>query len=434
MIINKKFILSQLFIKLNEESPIIGKLVLIGGRIILHMKLILSTRWLQYRYRFKYGKLDLNKIYYVSPKIFHFYIKNKVFFKWENSMRLLEGDWDYTKKPYKDLISFQMINDVFKEGKKWHETKLYYYLPDKKKEREKYWTFKNKEERDKFFSLTEQLYNSIKHNGYKSQQELYSFINRLTQKKWSPVFDEITAAIDRDGQFLFINGKHRLSITKVLDIPKIPVVVLIRHTKWLEFRKELINYSKKLPQKKLNFCFTHPDLQDIPSRYDSSCIQIINQNLSFNQGTFLNLNPNLGIYCHKFEDIGFKCCAVANGQSSDYLLRKIKKIENKEFKIVSKETLINSIFGDHSFDFALNLELPYEIDQNENFNDFMKIIKKVKIIELFVGFSGFSGITGSGGTLKQEYILEFIKENSYFNVIKFVGKSNSHIRIYKLSA
>jgi len=130
---NRKFNLSQFIINLNEKHSVIGKPVLIGGRIIFHIKFILSTRSLQYRYRFKYGKLDLNRIYFVSPKRFQFYLRNKLFFKWSNSMRILDGDWDFTKKPYEELISYQTTKEVFKEGKRWDETRLYHFLPDKNK-------------------------------------------------------------------------------------------------------------------------------------------------------------------------------------------------------------------------------------------------------------------------------------------------------------
>jgi len=431
----KKFNLSQFIIKLNEKHPIIGKPVLIGGRILFHIKLILSTRCLQYRYRFKYGKLDLNKIHFVSPKRFQFHLSNNLFFKWSNSMRILDGDWDFTKISYEELISYQTIKEIFKEGKRWDETELYYILPDKIKNGKKIWTFKNEKARDKWFDITEQLYKRIRDYGYKSQQELYSFKNRLVPKKWVPVFDEITAAIDRDGQFLFINGKHRLAIAKVLDIPEIPVVVLIRHKKWLEFRKELIEFSKKSPQKKLNFSFTHPDLQDIPSLYDDSCFQIINQNKSVTQGTFLDISPNLGIFCHRFEDNGFNCYAIEEDQSSDYFLKKIKKIENKNFTIISDEFLNNNTNKDLFFDIALNLNFSQMIDErDELLKKFMNTINKIKVKELFVGFSEsrISIDKYNDQNFNQEKIVNLIKEHSYFNAATLIGKSNNKITIYKL--
>ena len=435
MNLHKKNNFSQLIIKLNEKHSIIGKPVLIVGRILFHMKLILSTRWLEYNYRFKYGKLNLNKIYSISPKQFRFYLRNTLFFKWSNSMRIMDGDWDFTRKPFEEIISYQTINDIYKEGKRWDETELFHLIPDKEENGDKAWTFKNEKARDRFFARTEQTYKRIKRYGYKSQQELYSFKKRLVPKKWSPIIDEIAAAIDREGQFLFINGKHRLSIAKVLDIPEVPVVVLIRHKKWLEFRKELIEFSKKIPHKKLNFCFTHPDLQDIPSLYDDSCFQIINQNKSATQGTFLDISPNLGIFCHKFEDIGFRCYAIEEDQSSDYFLKRIKKIENKDFGIISNEFLNNNANKDLLFDIALNLNLSQLFEERDaDFNRFMNVINRVKIKELFIGFSevGISEDLGDNQNFNQAKIVNFIKEYSYFKTANLIGKSKNDIIIYKL--
>ena len=330
-------------IKLNIRNSIFRKLVLVGARIFFYLKFILATRFFEFINRFKYGKLDLNNIYIISPQRFQFYLRNKIYFKWNNSMRILDGNWDFTKKPLEELVTYRMIMDVFKERKRWDETELYNLLPDRLKNEEKTWTFKNKEIRDKLFFRTEQLYKDIKRYGYKSQQDLYSFKSRLITEGCKPVIDEIAAAIDRDGQFLLINGKHRLFISKVLQIQDVPIVVLIRHKKWLDFRNELREFSKKSSQRKINFCFNHPDLQDIPSSYNDSCFQIINQHKSATQGTFLDISPRLGIFCHKFEEIGFNCYAIEENGSSDYFLKKIKKVEGKNFKIISKDILLNSL-------------------------------------------------------------------------------------------
>lgn len=430
----KKF--RQIIIRLKVKNSVFGKFTLVGVRTLIHLKFIFATKFLQYRYRFKYGKIDLNKIYFVSPKRFQFYLRNKLFFKWNNSMRILDGDWDLTKKPFGELISYQTTKEIFKEGKRWDETRLYYLLPNKTIEGKKAWSFTNEKNRDRWFILTEQLYNRIKKFGYKSQQELYSFKARLALKKMSPIIDEIAAAIDRDGQFLFINGKHRLSIVKVLNIPEIPVVVLIRHKKWLEFRNELITYSKKSLQKKLNFCFTHPDLQDIPSLYDNSCFQIINLNKSATQGAFLDISPNLGIFSHKFEDNGFKCYALEKDQNSDYFLKRIRKIENKKFNIISSEFLTKGEGRNIVFDFAFNLISSHIFDEKaENFKKFLKILENVKINELFIGFSEsriFKHNNVNDQNLNRENYIDFLKKHSYFNKASLIGRSNNNTIIYKL--
>jgi len=145
----------------------------------------------------------------------------------------------------------------------------------------------------------------------------------------------------------------------------------------------------------------------------------------------------LGIFCHKFEDIGFKCYAIEEEQSSDYFLKKIKKIENKNFTIISNELLNNSTYKDLFFDIALNLNFSQLIDErDENFKKFMKNINNIKVKELFVGFSESrtSKDKYNDQNFNQEKIINFIKERSYFNAATLIGKSNNEIIIYKLSS
>ena len=43
---------------------------------------------------------------------------------------------------------------------------------------------------------------------------------------------EIIVHIARDGSFLFDDGRHRLSIAKILRLTQVPVLVLLRHRDW----------------------------------------------------------------------------------------------------------------------------------------------------------------------------------------------------------
>jgi hypothetical protein len=55
--------------------------------------------------------------------------------------------------------------------------------------------------------------------GFKSQQQLGTL----------KVYDEIRVAITGDDDFVFLDGRHRLSIAQALDIKKIPVIVIFKH-------------------------------------------------------------------------------------------------------------------------------------------------------------------------------------------------------------
>lgn len=98
------------------------------------------------------------------------------------------------------------------------------------------------------------LYEQIRSSGYHSQQALGEpSIQRVT--------DEVVVDIARDGQLLFVNGRHRLAISKLLGLESIPVGVLVRHVEWMETRDA---YARDGPLTGADAppC-DHPDLCDL---------------------------------------------------------------------------------------------------------------------------------------------------------------------------
>ncbi len=212
---------------INKNNPNIGKVLFIGIRILYYLKLLLDTTNLKIKYWKKFGKINFNKVSWVSPEKIQYFIQNRLFFKWNKSNRIRSGDWDLTKKPIDQLLIYPAIRQRFLEGKNWEVTDIYNLIPSSQPKGAKIWTFKNKEVRDKYLSNTDLLFNEIKKLGYRLQNELYTIKERFTKLDWKPIFDEVVVGIDRNGNFLFINGKHRIAIAKVLDIPKIPIIFLI---------------------------------------------------------------------------------------------------------------------------------------------------------------------------------------------------------------
>lgn len=72
------------------------------------------------------------------------------------------------------------------------------------------------------------LYESTKERGCLS-------VRRLNAERGYPkLFDnvmtnEILVDVGRDGELLFVDGRHRLSIAKILDLDEVPVAKLVRH-------------------------------------------------------------------------------------------------------------------------------------------------------------------------------------------------------------
>ena len=140
-----------------------------------------------------------------------------------NPSRLeLAGDWDKPQEvAFEELDIYEAFRDHFFKGTPWEETKFYSRVVKSINDGQKKW---NCSTEAKFLKRLRKkvtrLFNSIKSEGYKTQKDL----------KTNRPEDEIRVAVDRNGRLLFVDGRHRLSIAKLLKLPKIPVKIVLRHS------------------------------------------------------------------------------------------------------------------------------------------------------------------------------------------------------------
>ena len=141
---------------------------------------------------------------------------------------VIDGDWDKETIPFKELDIFQAFEDVFINGKKWKNTSFYARLAAYFQGGLSRWNCHNLQEFDQRLIKLEALFNSIKEHGYRSQKDLHN-IDGPDGKE-----DEIVIHIGRNGDYIFAEGRHRLSIAKILGIRKVAVKIARRHTKWVD--------------------------------------------------------------------------------------------------------------------------------------------------------------------------------------------------------
>ncbi|CAN5694050.1 hypothetical protein BH23GEM6_BH23GEM6_18000 [soil metagenome] len=162
---------------------------------------------------------------------------------WANRRRLLgsvkSGDWDIRQprnvpieaQPYprefEEYSLFKAFRERFVDGLDWQDTQRYRAQLEMARAQGS----ESLERLLKKLSGYDLLYEGIKNHGYKTQFELG---DRRTLLRC--LFNEIAVDIGRDGAILFVDGRHRLSIAKLLGIKKVPVCVLVRHQQWMEYR------------------------------------------------------------------------------------------------------------------------------------------------------------------------------------------------------
>lgn len=160
---------------------------------------------------------------------------------------------------YDQYILAQSLQVHFANGVAWEETRFYEYLIENKtKVEDKSGNYSDVEKR---LSQIDDLYDEISKNGYQSQEELSLMSIPLISSP--PNTKEIKVAIGRDGEILLVDGRHRFVIARILDFESIPVKVVLRHAKWMEFRNELHSAGQCAEDESKTELKNHPDLVDI---------------------------------------------------------------------------------------------------------------------------------------------------------------------------
>jgi hypothetical protein len=137
------------------------------------------------------------------------------------------GNWDRNTMRVEDMDIVRSFEDHFSNGKAWEETEFYQSRLSRIYKGETLWECSSKRAFDKRCKFIDELFADIKNNGYKSQAEL----RRTTSTDSARVEHEITVHIDRDGQFLLCDGRHRLAIARICGVERVPVKVCLRHSK-----------------------------------------------------------------------------------------------------------------------------------------------------------------------------------------------------------
>jgi len=196
------------------------------------------------------NSIDPFEVHYVDPHSIEEITRRPIPFfneRWALPGAVKSGDWDrrssfvfepgYEKKEYfrsifstvryDDSLFHQALVRRFDEGIDWFDTEYVNTVLDFIEQGQAVWhgcrTHKEVQQRCQY---VEELLHSIERRGYKSQQELGKDFKSVVEQ-------EVMVDVDRDGNFLFVDGRHRLSIAKILDIKEIPVVVGTRHKQLL---------------------------------------------------------------------------------------------------------------------------------------------------------------------------------------------------------
>ncbi len=146
-----------------------------------------------------------------------------------------KGDWDKHKKSFNELPKYSIFKERFVEGKEWEETGEYERFHEALRNSGVVRGYKNwAVYKEKKLKIWDDIYNQTKKNGLKMSQSLKPR-------------DNIEVVVSRQGEILFRDGRHRLTIAKILNVREVPVIVNHWHIEFINEVKRSTGKKKITP-------------------------------------------------------------------------------------------------------------------------------------------------------------------------------------------
>lgn len=140
------------------------------------------------------------------------------------------GNWDMNRRKFSETIWHRSLVARFESGQQWEDTEIWDVLINRIAEGKEWRGCSSPSEIIIKLREFDKLFQAIRDNGYQPQSEHATDAGSTWKIRGTPVPDEIRIAIDRTGNLIRCSeGRHRLSIAKILEIDSIPVLIQIEH-------------------------------------------------------------------------------------------------------------------------------------------------------------------------------------------------------------
>ena len=220
-----------------------------------------SWTWLTCGRRFE-AEIDPFRLLYINPADVRFRRTKELKQQFSYGLEIPEvkpGNWDRLTRPFEDNDMYVGFKKHFLEGVDWEMTEFYQRRVQIIENGGERWGCHTEEEFLKRCSELDRLFEFIANKGYLTQAELRSQYHELPSNRpihWyrPPCLLEVTVDIDRDGEFIFHEGRNRMCIAKLLEINQIPVRVKGRHEDWQTRREHFVQGDRTGVDQ------SHPDL------------------------------------------------------------------------------------------------------------------------------------------------------------------------------
>lgn len=348
-------------------------------------------------------------IYWVSPDTIHQALRVELSI-YEHSDSVLSGDWDKDILPFEKKVIFY---DSFKQrlaGANWEETPYYQINIKKIISGEEKWGCKTASEFLTRCQNLEKIFYDIKEFGFRQVG----------------TEDCISVVIDRDGRLIFCNGRHRLTFAKLLNIEIIPVKIIARHSKWVEFCHQVKLYTERHAGK-IYAPIDHPDFTHSPAFHMGRSSYIID-NLLPTGKTILDIGSHWGYLPTLLERLGRKCVAVEVSPEILFFIHQLQKANETNFEIINQD-IFEYIGKGKNFDTVLALAIFHHFLKTEELHTALtSLLQSLEMKEMFLltHKTNENQMKGAFANYEPDEFAEFIIENScldtYHEIADFRGR------------
>ena len=338
--------------------------------------------------------------------------------------RVVSGDWDRLCEKFDASDFYEAYRQVLVEGMDWRETAFYRRVLAQMSTGAMKWGCRTPEEFDRRLDYVTRLYGEMAELGYVPNHNI----------------QQICVDVGRDGDLMFVDGQHRLSFARLLRFSCVPVMLVVRHRAWMEFRRQIVKYALRHGGR-VRDPLIHPDLEDIESEYGAKRFELIRRSTHVQSGRLLDLGSHWGYFCHRFEELGFECTAVEPDEDNHYFLTKIRRAQHKQFAIHCQDPfayLTHSREAGETNDVVLALGVfENPVSSEKGREDFEHLFSLVDTLELYVmprpGANGIAEDFPGPWVFLEEEFMEFVLAHSQFTDVSCLGHIEDGSPVYRLA-
>jgi hypothetical protein len=201
---------------------------------------------------------------------------------------------------------------------------------------------------------------------------------------------DIFIRVGKKGQLLceaHVSSVIALCVAQLANRSEIAGVISFRHSSWEQIRQKFFVLADSAFSEGHGVLYQqlwHPDLQDVPHLHkgDERAPFIEAAAGEGQAGTALDIGANLGFFCHRLEDLGYRCHAVENSPILVDYMRLLRDIEGKTFRATAASILGRKMdtICSQEYDLVLALAIFHHFLKNErDYTQLKRLLQKLKM-------------------------------------------------------